>query len=100
MYAVTAPMQGLSFFQGEEGQSRFRGVAEKLPPDEVGHLITCESSSSSPCSTLVVEGDHAASLGQQQGIVNLIFSLHEFSPLQPISRSQSDMVLPLMLRTW
>ena len=51
-------MQGLSFFQGEEGQSRFRGVAEKLPHDEVGHLITCESSSSSPCSTLVVEGDH------------------------------------------
>jgi hypothetical protein len=36
MYAVTAPMQGLSFFQGEEGQSRFRGVAEKLLPDEVG----------------------------------------------------------------
>ena len=51
-------MQGLSFLQGEEGQSRFRGVAEKLPPDEVGHLITCESSSSLPCSTLVVEGDH------------------------------------------
>ena len=58
MYAVTAPMQGLSFFQEEEGQSLFRGVAEKLPPDEVGHLLTCESSSSSPCSPLVVEGDH------------------------------------------
>jgi hypothetical protein len=51
-------MQGLSFLQGEEGQSRFRGVAEKLPPDEVGHLITCESSSSSPCSPLGVERDH------------------------------------------
>jgi hypothetical protein len=66
VYAVTAPMQGLSFFQGEEGQSRFRGVAEKLQHDEVGHLIKCESSSSSPCSTLVVEGDHAASLRQPQ----------------------------------
>jgi hypothetical protein len=50
-------MQGLSFLQGEEGQSRFRGVAESLPPDEIGHLITCESSSSLPCSTLAVEGD-------------------------------------------
>jgi len=27
----------------------------------------------------------------RQGIVNLIFSLDEFSPLQPISRDQSDM---------
>lgn len=30
MSAGTAPMQALSFFQGEEGQSLFRGVAEKL----------------------------------------------------------------------
>lgn len=32
MSAVTAPMQALSFFQGEQGQSLFRGVVELRAP--------------------------------------------------------------------